>query len=84
MLRAHVKHLPGNHAVHTRRAPQDADALQNRLRGQSLSRRCGLKRCGQQPITREHGGRLIERSVAGRAAAAQVVVVHARQVVVDE
>src|SRR6185437_16899539 len=38
----------------------------------------------QQPVAGENGGRLVEGLVRGRTAAAQVVVVHRRQVVVDQ
>jgi hypothetical protein len=37
-----------------------------------------------QRVAGEDGGRLVERDVAGRLAAAQIVVVHRRQVVVDQ
>ena len=39
---------------------------------------------GQERIAGEDGGRLVEGLMDGRAAAAEVVVVHRRQVVVDQ
>ena len=43
-----------------------------------------LKGQGQQPVARQDGQRLAELLVTGRQSAAQVVVVHRRQIVVDE
>ena len=39
---------------------------------------------GEKRVAGEDGGRLVERTVHGRPAAAEVVIVHRRQVVVDE
>ena len=39
---------------------------------------------GQQAVARQHRGRVVELLVAGRAAAAQIAVVHRRQIVVDQ
>ena len=46
--------------------------------------RSGLERRGQQTVAGEHCRRLVERLVASRTAAAQIVVVHTRQIVVNE
>ena len=43
-----------------------------------------IKRLGQQDITGQHGRGLAKCLVAGGLAPAQVVVVHARQVIVDQ
>ena len=52
--------------------------------GVRLGRRQQLERQRQQRVSRQDGGPFVERLVHGRFAAAQIVVVHGRQVVVHE
>ena len=75
-----VEDLPAHHA--RRRRPQfaDQDARQGRVvgRGQPRERVC------EHRVTRQDRHRLAGMDVQGRASTTQVVVVHCRQVVVDE
>jgi hypothetical protein len=82
VLAVDVEHLPADHAGRPARPRQLDDEVAD-------ERRVGV--LGQHPerhrrhrVAGQDGHRLAERLVAGRAAAAEVVVVHRRQVVVDE
>ena len=57
-----------------------------RDRGVGIGPRIGENLEGQrlQGVARQNGGRLVEGAVSGRPAAPQVVVVHRRQIVVDQ
>ena len=83
MLGTHIEHLTADHAVHAGVLAQNPDAAQRGLR-RNVCLRSGLERRGQQTVAGELCRRLVERLVAGRTAAAQIVVVHARQIVVNE
>ena len=80
-----VEHLPARHAVRARGARQfehqlgaDERVLVGRGIGDDLERQV------VEAVAGEHRGRFVEGLVDGRLAAAQVVVVHARQIVVDQ
>ena len=79
-----VEVLPADHAVDPGRAGQLARG------GQHVRRLAGLlaeevaEGLGVEPVAREDRDVLAELHVAGRPAAAQLVVVHRRQVVVDQ
>ena len=69
--------------------PDGARQLEHQLGADErvlVGRRIGedLERQGVEAVAGEHRGRLAERLVHGRLAAAQVVIVHARQIVVDQ
>ena len=80
-----VDHLPAGHALRTRSAGEATDQL-----GPDLGVVVGvrvrhdLEGDGLERVAYENGGRLVIGLVHGRAAAADVVVVHRGQVVVHE
>ena len=83
VLGLQVGHLPGDHARRPRRPGQLADQLHRQRRivhpvGEDLE---GER---QEAVARQNRGRLVKGLVAGRPAAPQIVVVHRRQIVVDE
>ena len=84
MLGAHIEHLTADHAVHARVFAQNTNTAHDGLRRNILCRRSRLKSRRQQSVTREDRRCFIESLVAGRSAAAQVVVIHARKVIMDE
>ena len=84
MLGAHIEHLTADHAIHARVFAQNTNTAHDGLRRNILCRRSRLKSRRQQSVTREDCRRFIESLVAGRSAAAQVVVIHARKVIMDE
>ena len=49
-----------------------------------MALRGDFKRLRQQRVARQHGDAFAEHLVVGRLAAAEIVVVHRRQIVVDE
>ena len=77
-----VDRLPAGHAARARRRPR-ASRTRAPASGIALRAEHG-ERQRLQRVAGEQRRRLAERDVAGRLAAAQRVVVHARQVVVDE
>ena len=82
--RAHVDVLPADHPVHARRVRELGHRREHvgRLAGLLVQRE--PERLRVEPVAREDGHVLAEADVTRRAAAAQVVVVHRRQVVVDQ
>ena len=85
MLGEEIDHLAADHALPARRLGQRRHQLATHRRiamGVGLNQ--DLERHRQQPVARQHRGRVVECLVAGRAAAAQIAVVHRRQIVVDE
>ena len=79
-----VRDLPGNQL---QRAGGFGD-LQNqiavRIARPAFGLRGDFKRLRQQRVARQHGDAFAEHLVVGRLAAAEIVVVHRRQIVVDE
>ena len=55
-----------------------------RIARPALGLRGDFKRLRQQRVARQHGDAFAEDLVVGRLAAAEIVVVHRRQIVVDE
>ena len=86
VLGLQVHHLPARHARRARRARRGSAISSTRTNGSAMRRRIGqhLERQRVQAIAGQDRGRLVERLVHGRLAAAQVVVVHRRQIVVDQ
>ena len=78
-----VGHLAGHHARRAGRLGQDLHAPQRRRPRPDLARH-HLERQRQEAVPGQDRRGLVERPVAGRSAAPQVVVVHRRQVVVDQ
>ena len=66
------------------RGPAPAPARSGRTDPRGSRRRRGSRRPAHGGVAGEHRGRLVECLVHRRLAAAQVVVVHARQIVVDQ
>ena len=82
---AQVHHLAAGHARRAGRAGKlgdqlgaDERILVRRLVGEHLERQ------GMERIAGEDRGRFLEGAMQGRLAAPQIVVVHARQIVVDQ
>ena len=80
----HVDVLPADHAVDAGRRRQLADRREHVARVALLVVGEVAERLGVEPVPGQDRDVLAERAVAGRPAAAQVVVVHRRQVVVDQ
>ena len=84
VLAFEVQHLAADHAVH------GADGIRNqaddlhRRRGRAVEAGQHFKGAGLQRVAGQDGDGLAEGHVAGGLAAAQVVVVQSRQVVMDE
>ncbi len=78
-----VGHLAGHHPRRAGRLGQDPHALERRRPGPDLARH-HLERQRQEPVARQDRRGLVKRPVTGRPAAPQVVVVHRRQVVVNQ
>ena len=82
-----VDRLAAGHAGGAARVGQRVDACVRGSPGPAAMPGCARQQLERQRLQRVAGedrGRLVEGLVAGRAAAAQVVVVHRRQVVVDQ
>ena len=82
-----VERLAAGHAAEPggarqRRAPASSRALRPASVASPVGEDVEGKR--QQAVAGEDGGRLVEGAVHGRLAAAQIVVVHRRQVVMDQ
>ncbi len=84
-LRLDVEHLSADHAAEAGGAGK-AEAQRDADLGVPMGRGIGENVEGQrqQPVAGENGGRLVEGLVRRRPAAPEVVVVHRRQVVVDQ
>ena len=83
LFRLEVGHLAGHHPRRPGRLGQDPHATQRRRHRFHLAGD-HLERQRQEPVPGQDRRRLVKRLVAGRPAAPQVVVVHRRQVVVDQ
>ena len=83
MLGLHVQHLPADHTELARAQREHPRGLDDAGRGQ---RGCGkMAECSrQQGVARQNGRCLTVDLVVRQAAAAVIVIVHARQIVVDE
>ena len=82
-----IDHLPADHPLHAGSPRQLADAAQHcirRNRPVKIGRIHRRKGMGQQSVAGQQGRSLIKLNVAGGLAAAQGVVIHAGQVVVDQ
>ena len=82
-LGAEVHELPAADAVDPRGPGEDFGAFGPRLDGQRRAQ-YGPKCLGLEGVAGQHGRALAEDLVVRRLAAAEIVVVHAGQVVVDE
>ena len=85
VLGEQVDHLPADHAATAAGGAEPGRQLaaHGRVRvGGGIDQHLEGQR--QQRIAREDGGRLAELDVTGRLAAAKIVVVHGRQVVMDQ
>ena len=84
---AQIARLPAHHPAHRRRRAPAPPTARRKSPGASAAR-AGvgdpLERQRQQRVAGQDRGRLAERLVVARAAAPEVVVVHRRQVVVDQ
>ena len=81
---AQVKELPADHSVDTRGRSEFGDDAESRRRPARLPLSDEADGLGEQRVARQDRRVLAERAVARRPPAAQVVVVHRRQVVVDQ
>ena len=80
-----VDHLAADHAGAAGRSRQGGDELAAHRRvAVRVGVRQHLEGHRQQPVAGEDRGRIVELLVAGRPAAAQIAVVHRRQIVVDQ
>ena len=82
-----VKHLTENDPVHSRRAEKRSDALDQLFVGKSvifITLRHDLKCTAIKPHTRHQSDILTVNDMVGRLASAHGVIVHARQIVVNE
>ena len=82
-----VQHLAAHHApVASRLAQQLLDLQQHRLPPLEAGRRGsrGIEGLGEQAVPGQNGGGFVELLVAGGLAPAQVIVIHGRQIVVDQ
>ncbi len=80
-----VDHLAAGHALGAGRLGQQADQLAAHLRILvGVLVRQDFKRDGLQGVAGQYGGRFVIGAVHGQPSAADIVVVHARQVVVDQ
>ena len=80
-----VEHLAADHALGARGMGQHGDQFAAHLRVR-VGFRCAqnLERVGQEPVAGEDRGCLGKGDMGGRLAAAQIVVVHGGQVVMDQ
>ena len=83
LLGREVEHLPAHHAKFSCRHGQRLHRSGNNVRVRAGVRQ-RLKRRRQQRVSREHRRRLTEHLVVCQLAAPVIVVVHARQIVVDQ
>ena len=80
-----IEHLAADHAAEARGAGKARHQRDPHRRiGMGLRPRQDVEGEGQQAVAGEDRGRLVERLVHGRPAAAQIVVVHRRQVVMHQ
>ena len=80
-----IECLAAGHAAHSRGSRQAGDKFEPRRRGQRRLRGGDdVEGKRQQAVSGKDGGGLVECPVNGRLAAPEIVVVHCRQVVVDE
>ncbi len=80
-----IERLTACHATQARRACQSGDQADAQV-GRQVRLLAGddVEGAGEQAVAGEDRGRFVEGPVDGRLAATQVVVVHGRQVVVDQ
>jgi hypothetical protein len=84
-FRGEIEHLAARHAAETGSPGQGLDQRDaDRGVGMGLGARQDVEGESQQAVAGEDRGRLVERLVRGRPAAAQIVIVHCRQVVMDQ
>ena len=84
LLTEHIHNLPTNHAAVARGAGEQDGRLGAHLRGHAVVPSREGKGIHEHTVTREQSHRLTVHLMVGGSAAAQVVVVHAGEVVVDE
>ncbi len=82
--RGHVHVLAADHAAHARRSRELAKRRQHAERGRPSGAGRRGDRLGEQAVTGEDRNVLAVDDVRGGPSAAQLVVVHRRQVVVDQ
>ena len=85
VFRLQIHHLAADHAMRPGGARQGGDQIDDHARV-GMGRLAGqhVEGIGQQPVAGENGGRLVIGPVRRRPAAAQIVVVHRRQIVVHQ
>ena len=84
VLAFQIRHLSADELQRAARMCEFNDEVPVRIARPALGLRGDLKRLRQQRVARQHGNAFAENFVVGRLAAAEIVVVHRRQIVVDE
>ena len=85
LLGFQIEALPARHAAETGSTRQRLHQLDPHRRiGMRFGPRCDVEGERQQTVAGEDGGRVVERLVHRRLAAAEIVIVHRRQVVVHQ
>ena len=79
-----IRHLPGDELQRAGSLGNFQNQIAVRIARPSPALRGDFKRLRQQRVARQHGDAFAEHLVVGRLAAAEIVVVHRRQIVVDE
>ncbi len=79
-----VGHLAGNQATAPRCDGEFAEKIPRLVARGFPDSRQNLKRLRQKRIPGEHGDALAENFVRGRASPPEIVIIHARQIVMDE
>ncbi len=79
-----VGHLAGNQATAACCDGEFAEKIPRLVARGFPGSRQNLKRLRQKRIPGEHGDALAENLVRGRASASEIVIVHARQIIMDE
>jgi len=84
-FRRQIEHLTAHHAAQTCRARKSAHQCQTDVHvGVGVGARKNVEGEREQCIAGKYGCRLIECLVRGRTAAPQIIIVHGRQIVMDE
>jgi hypothetical protein len=78
-----IVHLAPDHPFTTRSVGQGQTGLGGGLRWKRASQN-GLKSQGLQSISGQNGGGFVELDVARRPPATEIIVVHGRQIVMDQ
>ena len=84
LLAFQIRHLSGDELQRAGGFGDFQNNLVVRIAREFFALRGDFKRLRQQRVARQHGDAFAENFVVGRLAAAEIVVVHRRQIVVDE